>query len=239
MKARIFTDETDETDDAAVTGSARLLVVGEDAHMVDLLCATLRFAGYRVRTASPGGEAVAVAESWSPGLMLQDGFKVTRFQAGRRRAAPAIFLTPGDQLLGRLPGLTVGGGDYVTKPFSPEELLARVRSVLRRTRCAPGDGVLRIADLELAEDTYEVRRAGQLIRLTPTEFQLLRYFMHNAGEVLTRTQILDHVWPYGYTGDQKVVETYVFRLRQRVETREPKLIHTLRGVGYTLRPPRG
>lgn len=228
---------------ATSTEPARVLVVGEDPDLGKLMCATLRFAGYDVHTAVPGANAHAAAEEWRPALMAQDGFHIQQSQHGRGEGVPAVFLTPGDQLIGRLPGLTVGGGDYLPKPFSPEELLARVRAVLRRAHVASGeprgDGVLRFADLELVEDTCDVRRAGRMIQLTPTEFQLLRYLMRNTEKLLTRIQILEHVWPYDYVGDPKVVEAYMSKLRRKIDQAGPRLIHTLRARGYILRSPHG
>ncbi|MBB6380578.1 two-component system OmpR family response regulator [Pseudonocardia eucalypti] len=210
--------------------------------MVELLTSVLRFAGYQVRIASSGANARTATEEWAPALMVQDGFTVARYLHGRRCTVPAIFLTPGDQLHGKLPGLTVGGGSYIAKPFSPDELVAGVRAVLRRsgadTAGPDSDGVLRFADLELREDTYEVSRAGEAIQLTLTEFRLLRYLMNNTERVLTRAQILDHVWPYDHTGDERIVASYVFRLRQKVDRVGLPLIHTLRRVGYILRLPR-
>ena len=153
-----------------------------------------------------------------------------------------VFLTARDQIQDKLTGLTIGGDDYLTKPFSLEELMARVRIVLRRNQPnqeqQQGDPTLRFADLELDEDTHDVRRAGQLISLSRTEFKLLQYLMANAEKVLSKTQILDHVWRYDFGGDGGVVESYVSYLRKKVDTTEPRLIHTLRGVGYTMRQPR-
>ncbi|MBB6375606.1 two-component system OmpR family response regulator [Pseudonocardia eucalypti] len=220
---------------------ARVLVVGEDSSVVELLCTTLRFVDYQVRTASSGADAVAVADRWKPNLVIRDGFEITQFHHGKRHSVPAIFLTPGKELQSAVLGVTVGGGDYLTKPFSPEGLLARVRTMLRRANSSASkrsnDGILSFADLEMNEDTHEVRRAGQLIQLSPREFALLRYLIRNPDTVLTRTQILDHVWPYGYDGDPKVVETYMYRIRRKVNRTEPPLIETLRGNGYILRVP--
>jgi two-component system, OmpR family, response regulator len=227
----------------------RLLVVDDDTNIVELLSAALRFVGYQVRTARSGSEALTVAAQWSPDLLVLDvmlpdldGFEVTKRLRGAGRGVPVLFLTARDQMRDKLTGLTIGGDDYITKPFSLEELIARIRIVLRRTRAGttgePTDGVLRFADLELEEDTHDVRRAGQLIRLSPTEFKLLRYLMHNADKVLSKAQILDHVWRYDFAGDGRIVESYICMLRRKVDRVDPPLIHTLRGVGYSLRLPR-
>jgi two-component system OmpR family response regulator len=155
---------------------------------------------------------------------------------------PVLFLTARDAVEDRISGLTVGGDDYVTKPFSLEEVVLRIRAILRRSRNEPeaGDdsGVLRYADLELHEDAHEVRRGGQLIDLSPTEFNLLRYLMTNAGRVVSKAQILDRVWSYDFGGDGRIVESYVYYLRRKIDKIQPPLIHTVRGVGYALRVPR-
>jgi two-component system OmpR family response regulator len=168
-----------------------------------------------------------------------DGFDVVRRLRGGGDRIPVVFLTARDAMDDKIRGLTLGGDDYVTKPFSLEEVIARIRAVLRRTR---GDGAeptprLKFADLELDEDSHEVWRAGQPVQLSPTEFKLLRYFMGNANRVLSKMQILDHVWDYDFRGDTGIVESYVSVLRRKVDSTEPRLIHTLRGVGYVLRLP--
>ncbi len=168
-----------------------------------------------------------------------DGFDVIRRLRGGGARIPVVFLTARDATEDKIRGLTLGGDDYVTKPFSLEEVIARIRAVLRRTR---GDGVeptprLTFADLELDEESHEVWRAGEQIQLSPTEFKLLRYFMSNSNRVLSKMQILDHVWDYDFRGDTGIVESYVSVLRRKVDTKEPRLIHTLRGVGYVLRLP--
>lgn len=216
----------------------RLLIVGDDPNMRNLLRAALSYTGYRLRTCASGEDAVAAADSWTPSLVVEDGFTITRHQHGRRVAVPALFLTPGGQPRGRMPGLTLGGGDYITKPFSPGELVARVRTVLRRNRPdLPDDGVLRCGDLELSEDAHRASRAGEPIHLSVTEFALLRLFMENPNKILSRMQILEHVWPYDYDDSRNVVETYISRLRSRINRGRPAIIHTVRGVGYVLRTP--
>ena len=217
----------------------RLLIVGDDSEMRGLLRAALSYTGYRLRVAVPGEDAVAAAESWAPSIVVQDGFTVTRRQGGRNVAVPALFLTPGNELRSRLPGLTLGGGDYLTKPFSPAELIARVRAVVRRSSpaCQSESDVLRCADLELSEDSHRVSRAGQPIHLSLTEYALLRYLMQNPDKILGRMQILEHVWPYDYQDSQNVVETFMSRLRAKVDRGRSALIHNVRGVGYVLRTP--
>lgn len=217
----------------------RLLIVGDDREMLDLLRAALSYTGYPLRVAASGEEAVTVADSWGPSIVVQDGFTVTRRQRGSHVAVPAIFLTPGSELQSRLPGLTLGGGDYLTKPFSPAELIARVRAVLRRSSPAhrsEGD-LLRCGELELSETSHRVSRAGRPIHLSLTEFTLLRFLMQNPDKILSRTQILEHVWPYDYADSQNVVETFMSRLRAKVDRGQPAMIHNVRGVGYVIRTP--
>ncbi|WP_311931753.1 response regulator transcription factor [Microbispora sp. H11081] len=224
----------------------RLLVVDDEPDIRELLSASLRYAGFEVITAGTGREAVQIAAKVRPDLIVLDvmlpdldGFAVSdRLQASGRRV-PVLFLTARDATEDKIAGLG-HGDDYVTKPFSLEEVLARIRAVLRRTRA--GDAAparLRVADLELDEDSHQVWRGGTSVRLSPTEFKLLHYFMANQGRVLSKAQILDHVWRYDFGGDHNVVESYVSYLRRKVDAVEPKLIHTLRGVGYVLRAPRG
>ncbi len=226
---------------------ARLLVVDDEPNIVELLSASLRYAGFDVVTATTGKEAVHHAARSQPDLVVldvmlpdMDGFDVLRRLRMGPRHLPVVFLTARDATRDKIEGLTLGGDDYVTKPFSLEEVLARIRAVLRRARgeqAAPARLV--VGDLELDEDGHEVLRGGELIPLSPTEFKLLRYFMLNSGRVLSKAQILDHVWNYEFDGAARVVESYVSYLRHKVDNREPRLIHTLRGVGYVLRPPRG
>ena len=225
---------------------ARLLVVEDEPNILELLAASLRYAGFEVLTAAAGGEAVQAAGRHRPDLIVldvmlpdKDGFDVVRRLRGGGTRIPVVFLTARDAMEDKVRGLTLGGDDYVTKPFSLEEVIARIRAVLRRTR---GDATeptprLKFADLELDEDSHEVWRAGQPIQLSPTEFKLLRYFMGNANRVLSKMQILDHVWDYDFRGDTGIVESYVSVLRRKVDSEGPRLIHTLRGVGYVLRLP--
>lgn len=230
-----------------------LLVVDDEPNIRDLLSQTLRLVGFDVVAAATGFEALSAAEDARPGLIVLDvmlpdldGFEV----AARLRAAgqdvPVLFLTARDSMDDRIRGLTAGGDDYVTKPFSLEEVVLRIRAILRRTGAATGaypqavpDPVLRYADLELDEDRHEVRRGGRRIELSPTEFNLLRFLLEHPGRVISKAQILDRVWSYDFGGDSRIVESYVYYLRKKLDSTGPRLIHTVRGVGYTLRLPHG
>jgi two-component system OmpR family response regulator len=226
---------------------ARLLVVEDEPNILELLSGSLRFAGFDVETATNGGEAVQAAQRHRPDLIVLDvmlpdfdGFDVVRRLRSGGTRTPVVFLTARDAVEDRIKGLTLGGDDYVTKPFSLEEVLARIRAVLRRSRmgaAAEPSPRLTFADLELDEESHEVWRGGGSVMLSPTEFKLLRYLMANAGRVLSKAQILDHVWNYDFRGDAGIVESYVSALRRKVDNTEPRLIHTLRGVGYVLRLP--
>jgi two-component system OmpR family response regulator len=233
------------TGNGAAQPEARLLVVEDDPNILELLSASLRFAGFEVSTAVTGSAAVATARAGRPDLVVLDlmlpdldGFEVIRRLREGAVRTPVVFLTARDATEDKIRGLTLGGDDYVTKPFSLEELTARIRAVLRRT-AGPGEPPPRLtfADLELDEETHEVWRAGRPVSLSPTEFKLLRYLMLNAGRVLSKAQILDHVWNYDFRGDDNIVESYISYLRRKIDTVEPRLIHTLRGVGYVLRKP--
>ena len=221
-----------------------MLVVDDEANITDLVGTALRYVGFEVATAATGREAIERARAFRPELIVLDvmlpdldGFEVTRRLRGEGLRIPVLFLTARDATEDKVTGLTLGGDDYVTKPFSLEELVARVRAVLRRVGGDEPSGRLVFADLELDEDTHEVFRAGEPLPMTPTEFKLLRYLMVNARRVLSKAQILDHVWQYDFGGDANVVETYISYLRKKVDRVEPRLIHTVRGVGYTLRLP--
>jgi two-component system OmpR family response regulator len=229
------------------TPEARLLVVDDEPNIVELLSASLRFAGFEVATAMNGSDAVKAVERYRPDLVLLDvmlpdvdGFVVLRRLRSTRDHLPVLFLTARDANDDKVTGLTLGGDDYVTKPFSLEEVIARIRAVLRRTRSGDGDRPVRltVADLELDEDSHEVWRAGREVQLSPTEFNLLRYLMVNTGRVLSKAQILDHVWSYDFDGDANIVESYVSYLRRKLDDGGEPLIHTVRGIGYVLRPPR-
>jgi two-component system OmpR family response regulator len=231
---------------ASTAPEARLLVVDDEPNIVELLSASLRFAGFEVATASTGQEALTTARTFRPDLALldvmmpgMDGFELVRRLRGEGARVPVLFLTARDATEDKVMGLTLGGDDYVTKPFSLDEVLARIRAILRRVEASAAPATtLVFADVEMDEDTHEVWKAGELVPLSPTEFKLLRYFMQNAGKVLSKPQILDHVWNYDFGGDANVVESYVSYLRRKVDTTEPRLLHTLRGVGYVLRLPR-
>jgi two-component system OmpR family response regulator len=228
----------------ATQAEARLLVVEDDPNIRELLSASLRFAGFAVDAVTTGAEAVTAGREAKPDLIVldvmlpdYDGFEVIKRLRETGIRVPVVFLTARDGTEDKVRGLTAGGDDYVTKPFSLEELTARIRAVLRRTAGDPGPNRLIFADLELDEETHEVVRAGQTVSLSPTEFKLLRYLMLNAGRVLSKAQILDHVWNYDFRGDDSIVESYISYLRRKVDISEPRLIHTLRGVGYVLRLP--
>jgi two-component system OmpR family response regulator len=226
--------------------AARLLVVEDEPNILELLSASLRYAGFDVVTAADGDQAVHAAQRHRPDLIVldvmlpdMDGFEVLhRLRSGGTRT-PVVFLTARDATEDKVRGLTLGGDDYVTKPFSLEEVIARIQAVLRRTQGGQAERSPRLtfADVELDEDSHEVWRAGEAVQLSPTEFKLLRYFMRNAGRVLSKTQILDHVWDYDFRGDAGIVESYVSVLRRKIDATEPHLLHTLRGVGYVLRLP--
>lgn len=226
---------------------ARLLVVDDEPNIRELLAASLRFNGFEVETVGDGQSALRRAMEISPDLIVLDvmlpdldGFSVTRRLREQGKHIPVLFLTARDDTADKIAGLTVGGDDYVTKPFSLDEVIARIRAVLRRASGGSDeDSILRVADLSLDDDAHEVRRGGELIELSPTEFALLRYLMLNAGRVLSKAQILDHVWEYDWGGDGAIVESYISYLRRKVDTPfapdSPRLIHTKRGVGYVLR----
>ncbi|WP_214417011.1 response regulator transcription factor [Sphaerisporangium fuscum] len=225
---------------------ARLLIVEDDPNILELLSASLRFAGFEVTPAASGAAAVEAAQRRRPDLIVldvmlpdMDGFDVVRRLRGGGAHTPVVFLTARDATEDKIRGLTLGGDDYVTKPFSLEEVIARIRAVLRRTAGDPMAPPPRMtfADIELDEESHEVWRRGKVIPLSPTEFKLLRYFMANAGRVLSKAQILDHVWDYDFRGDAGIVESYVSVLRRKIDNSTPRLIHTLRGVGYVLRTP--
>jgi two-component system, OmpR family, response regulator len=224
---------------------ARLLVVDDEPNIRELLSTSLRFAGFDVVAAANGRDALAAAEQHNPDLAVldvmlpdMDGFTVTRRLRAAGRHFPVVFLTARDETEDKVTGLTVGGDDYVTKPFSLDEVVARIRAVLRRTQpLLEDDAVIQVEDLELDDDAHEVRRGGQVIDLSPTEFKLLRYLMLNPNRVLSKAQILDHVWEYDFNGDASIVESYISYLRRKIDINPdaPALIQTKRGVGYLLR----
>jgi two-component system OmpR family response regulator len=226
------------------SAEARLLVVEDEEMILELLSGSLRFAGFDVVTAVSGPEALRAVTASRPDLVLLDvmlpdgdGFDVVRRLRSSGPDVPVIFVTARDGVHERVAGLALGADDYVTKPFSLDEVLERIRAVLRRTGRAAARPRLRVAGLELDEDGHEVRRDGIPIALTPTEFRLLRFLMSNAGRVLSKQQIFDHVWDHNPAGDANVVEPCVSYLRRKADQGEPHLIHTIRGVGYVLRIP--
>lgn len=224
-----------------VTVSRRVLVVDDEDNIVFLVRTALELAGYEVEAATSGTDALAAVKSFGPDIVVLDvmlpdldGFTVLRRLRDSGCHVPVIFLTARGGTDDRVRGLTTGGDDYVVKPFAVAELVARVSIAIRRL----GDQtprVLRCADLELDEDAYRVTRRGEPVSLSPTEYKLLRYLLLNAGSVLTRSQILDQVWSYDFEGDASVVDTFVSYLRRKVDKTDPKLIHTIRGVGFSLR----
>ena len=225
----------------------RILVVDDESSISDLISTSLRFVGFEVRSAATGSEALTVAEEFKPHAVVldvmlpdSDGFEVCRQLRSEGLNIGVLFLTAKDGIEDKVAGLTIGGDDYITKPFSLEELVARLRALLRRIGVAEintDDEKIRFADLELNEATHEVRRGGVLLEMSPTEFQLLRYLLINADRVVSKSQILDHVWQYDFRGDAGIVETYISYLRKKIDIYDPPLIHTVRGVGYRLRLP--
>ncbi|MBA3524229.1 MAG: response regulator transcription factor [Geodermatophilaceae bacterium] len=225
--------------------ATRILVVDDEPGIIDVLSASLRFVGFDVRTAESGREALSAAADFGPELLVldvmlpdMDGFTVCRELRERGMHMPVVFLSARDRSEDKISGLSIGGDDYVTKPFGLEELIARINAVLRRTRGSDAGRVLRLGDLELDQDSYEVRRGGRPVHLSATEFALLRYLLVNTGRVLSRAQILDHVWHYDFAGESTVVETFISYLRRKLDNGGPALIHTVRGVGYSMRLPR-
>ncbi|MFI9330552.1 response regulator transcription factor [Kitasatospora sp. NPDC052868] len=245
---------------AGVPGEAFLLVVDDEPNIRELLSASLRFSGFRVASAATGTEALELVAVERPDLIVLDvmlpdldGFTVVerlREQTSRGQIAgphghagdhlPVLFLTAKDGVGDKVQGLAVGADDYVTKPFSLEELIARIRAILRRAGGPAEDGRLVVADLTLDPVAHEVTRGGTPVALSPTEFKLLHYLMANVGRVVSKAQILDHVWAYDFGGDLSIVESYISYLRRKLDSgpaHGPKLIHTVRGIGYALRRP--
>ena len=236
---------SDPPTDPQAPDHGELLVVDDEPFLRDAVAASLRFLGFQVSTAETGRDALHLARERPFDLIVMDvmlpdldGFEVVRRLRRDGRRVPVIFLTARDSQADKIAGLTIGGDDYMTKPFGLDELAARIRTVLRRTRPSAPASTLTFADIELDQETYEVRRAGQLLDLSPTEFRLLRYLMLNPGRVLTRGQLLDHVWNYDFDGSTTVVATYIAYLRRKLGQHGPDVIHTQRAIGYTLRLPR-
>ena len=231
-------------------GNAHVLVVDDEPAITDLLATALRYMGYQVTTAATGFAALDAAATAAPDLVVLDvmlpdidGFEVCRRLRAARDFVPVIFLSARDSEDDRIAGFIRGGDDYVTKPFSLEELTLRIGALLRRVRASQGEGDaaprLRYKDLEMDEDRHQVWRAGREVELSPTEFRLLRYLLLNPERVLSKQQILDHVWQYDFNGEDNVVETYVSYLRRKVDAVEPRLLRTVRGFGYVLRADGG
>ena len=225
----------------------RVLVVDDEQNLAELVSMALRYEGWEVSVAGTGSSAVSTAREQRPDavvldMMLPDfdGLEVLRRMRAAQPDLPVLFLTARDAVEDRVAGLTAGGDDYVTKPFSLEELVARLRGLLRRSgaRRAESSALLVVGDLELDEDSHEVRRGGEEVALTATEFELLRYLMRNERVVLSKAQILDRVWKYDFQGQSNIVELYIGYLRKKVDSVEPKLIHTIRGAGYVIKAPR-
>ncbi|MFP7762280.1 response regulator transcription factor [Marisediminicola sp. LYQ134] len=224
----------------------RALVVDDEAALGDLLQMALRYEGWEVETADNGHTALTIARSFEPDVVVLDimmpgidGLEVLKRLRAGGRDVPVLFLTAKDSVDDRVVGLTAGGDDYVTKPFSLEEVVARLRGLIRRSSTvlqASVDPVLRVGDLSLDEESYEVHRAGTRIELTATEFELLRYLMRNPRRVLSRAQILDRVWSYDFGGKSSIVELYISYLRKKIDSVGEPLIHTVRGFGYTIKP---
>ena len=234
------------TDAHGNQSSARVLVVDDEESISELVATTLRYEGFTVEVADSGARALVAVRSFEPDLIVLDimlpdldGFEILRRLGAHEARAPVLFLTARDATEDRVRGLTMGADDYVSKPFSLAELVARVRVVLRRSRSseAPAER-LRFADLELDDATHEVWRGERTLELTPTEFKLLRYMLENPRRVLSKQEIVDHVWEYDFGGEPGVVETYISYLRKKVHASGPALIQTVRGFGYALREPR-
>jgi two-component system OmpR family response regulator len=231
---------------AASPESHRVLVVDDEPNIADVISMALRFQGFTVESVGDGRSALEAVSTFKPDLLVLDvmlpdmeGFEIARRLSAERVQVPIIFLTARDATEDKVRGLTMGGDDYVTKPFSLEELVARIRSILRRTgEAEPESSRLVFEDVELDEDAHEVRRGDAVVDLTATEYRLLRYLMLNPRRVLTRAQLLEHVWDYDFNGDARVLETYISYLRKKLDAHGPSLIHTVRGVGYALRQPR-
>lgn len=226
----------------------KVLVVDDEPNIVELLTVGLKFQGFNVASASDGEEALELAREFRPDAFIldvmmpgMDGFELLPKLREENLDGPVLFLTAKDAVENRIHGLTIGADDYVTKPFSLEEVITRLRVILRRgaySEDIPEDATIEYEDLTLNDETHEVTKAGKIVELSPTEFNLLRYLMLNAEVVLSKAKILDNVWHYDFGGDGNVVESYISYLRRKVDTGEVPLIHTVRGVGYVLRKPR-
>ncbi|MDK4334543.1 response regulator transcription factor [Corynebacterium accolens] len=227
---------------------AKVLVVDDEPNIVELLTVSLKFQNFEVYSANSGNEALRVARAVNPDAYIldvmmpgMDGFELLGKLRQEGLDGPVLYLTAKDGVDQRIHGLTIGADDYVTKPFSLEEVITRLRVIMRRGGAAEessNDATMSYADLTLNDDTHEVTKGGELIELSPTEFNLLRYLMQNKEVVLSKSKILDNVWHYDFGGDGNVVESYISYLRRKIDTGDTQLIHTVRGVGYVLRTPR-
>ncbi len=239
-------DDMNETQ--SLPAVAKVLVVDDEPNIVELLTVSLKFQGFDVRTASSGAEALRLARDFNPDAYIldvmmpgMDGFELLGKLRGEGLDGPVLYLTAKDAVENRIHGLTIGADDYVTKPFSLEEVITRLRVILRRGHAveeSTEDVTITYADLTLNDETHEVTKGGKIVELSPTEFNLLRYLMLNAEVVLSKSKILDNVWHYDFGGDGNVVESYISYLRRKIDTGDVPLIHTVRGVGYVLRTPR-
>jgi two-component system OmpR family response regulator len=229
----------------AMDQAPRIPVVDDEPNITELVATVLRYEGFAVEVAANGWDALRKSTEFRPDLVVldvmlpdHDGFEVHRRLRDRGIDGPVVFLTARDTTEDKVRGLTIGGDDYVTKPFSLEELIARIRAVLRRTGATRSESArLRFADLEMDEDSHQVWRGGAPVELRPTEYNLLRFLLSNPNRVVSKQQILDHVWNYDFGGESNVVETYISYLRKKIDAAGPPLIHTVRGVGYVLRMP--
>lgn len=231
------------SDNSGMADGPKILIVDDEPNIRDLLTTSLRFAGFAVRAVATGAQTISAVLEEEPDLILLDvmlpdinGFGVTKRLRASGYTCPILFLTAKDSTEDKIQGLTVGGDDYVTKPFSLDEIVARIRAILRRTQQEEDDATLSVGELEMDQDTHEVSVKGNSVELSPTEFKLLRYLMLNPNRVLSKAQILDHVWEYDFNGDAGIVESYVSYLRRKLDpfTEEP-LIQTKRGFGYMLK----
>ena len=224
--------------------AARLLLVDDEDNLRSMLDAALRHSGFDVHPVANGRDAIAAVPTVQPDVIVLDvmlpdldGFDVCKRLRATGDRTPVLFLTARDATEDKVRGLTLGGDDYLVKPFSLEELVARITAVLRRAGLDPAAKELRCRDLIMDDDAHLVTKAGRDVALSPTEYNLLRYLLVNRGRVVSKAQILDHVWNYDFGGDGGVVETYIGYLRRKLDTANPRLIQTIRGVGYTLRVP--
>ena len=235
-------------DDSAHNDPVKVLVVDDEANIVELLTVSLKFQGFDVRSANSGTDALRIAREFRPDAYIldvmmpgMDGYELLQKLRSEGLEGPVLYLTAKDGVESRIHGLTIGADDYITKPFSLEEVITRLRVVLRRGNVqedSAEESSISYADLTLNDDTHEVTKAGELIELSPTEFNLLRFLMLNKEVVLSKAKILDNVWHYDFGGDGNVVESYISYLRRKIDTGDMPLIHTVRGVGYVLRKPR-